>query len=401
MIQKIINECMLALDKRSFNFSDAILLYNPMEEFVKNLKEKETAHSNILAELLKEDGKHGLGSIFINSFLKRFLEIDSNNISNVKVNRERPVKRIITEGSKRFIDIFIEYSFNGDQAAIIIENKLNNADYQYKQIEDYYQAIDSEGYKNISVLCLHNKRKNTDCDLKIKDSIKPKIIYPLVLSEWLEYCLEQCDRFNRYGRITIYAYQVMLKNLNTDNIMMTNGKILLDLDESIFKNIKNIVDAYKYVEENRFFIIEEELKIRMPDLEFHTEKDFLHIWNTVIFEEYGCKLAVSIYTEKFDKDAKNENFLSIYTVEEDNNDREKELMSHLEYKWDKSGVKKGAAGWKIPCGDKWYESEDRKNRIFDYPNPKGFKDLIEKIVNIFEQINSFRNKKQTVNEGKS
>lgn len=58
-------------------------------------------------------------------------------MKNVQITTERYIP-----SNRRKIDIFIEWGNKSD--AIIIENKLNEAQYQPNQLEDYYNSIKSK-----------------------------------------------------------------------------------------------------------------------------------------------------------------------------------------------------------------------------------------------------------------
>lgn len=377
-MKKQIVECERVLMEKSFNFSDLRYLYNPMEEFFKRAKEKEITHSDILGDLLNIDGKHSQGSIFLDTFFSDILKIDLEGISEVKVCRERSVRRIVTDGGKRHIDIFIEYKKNGKKCGVIIENKLNGAQYGIKQLEDYYLAIKSENYEDVCVICLHDKTKLKGSTNRIDNHLDPIVLYPLNLSEWLRVSLKNSEK-SQETYLTLYAYEILLKNLNINNIMISNADILLNLDEKSFTTIKAIAGAYNSLESNRFRFIEEALKNRWSDMQSSFEKKgYLIIWDSTMLDKYGCKLAVSIYREQ-----NNENFLSLYTDVEENNQSEKGLIEYLDYVRDKSDKY-----WK-DFGFKWYESIDKSRRIFAYPEPKGFHALIDEVVNLKDNIHSY------------
>jgi len=93
--------------------------YNPL----RSITIKETDHSRILGELLKPDGSHGKGSLFLDSFLRR-IGIEPGD-----------GKWIVTIESDR-IDILLRR--DNPASVVIIENKSCNASDQPGQLYRYW-----------------------------------------------------------------------------------------------------------------------------------------------------------------------------------------------------------------------------------------------------------------------
>lgn len=93
--------------------------YNPLRA----ITIKETDHSRILGELLKPDGSHGKGTLFLHSFLRR-IGIDP-----------APGKWIVTVESDR-IDILLRREHPA--SVVVIENKSCNATDQPGQLYRYW-----------------------------------------------------------------------------------------------------------------------------------------------------------------------------------------------------------------------------------------------------------------------
>lgn len=60
------------LQQQKFDFQAQSPSFNPLEEFVSRVREKENTHSKILADLLNPKGAHNQGSIFLEEFLSLY-----------------------------------------------------------------------------------------------------------------------------------------------------------------------------------------------------------------------------------------------------------------------------------------------------------------------------------------
>lgn len=196
-------------------------IYNPMETFVKYVSQKEICHSSILAELLNPLGRHGLGRSFLDAFLK---EIECNEtFEDVTIQTEMPVQRILTDGSgPRRIDICIINNYNND--VVIIENKLNNAKEQYRQLEDYEAGSNYKGFNVVKTVCLQGSNPNdigADIDLSI-----------MHLAELLDKVCGNC--------FELKSYITLLKNMGLKEKMNEEVKKLLSLDNETFDKVRDL-----------------------------------------------------------------------------------------------------------------------------------------------------------------
>lgn len=192
-------------------------IYNPMETFVKYVSQKEICHSSILADLLNPFGQHGLGCSFLDAFLKE-IECDET-FEDVTIRTEMPVRRILTDGSgPRRIDICIINNHNND--VVIIENKLNNAKEQYRQLEDYEAGSNDKGFNVVKTVCLQGSNFNNigaDINLSIMD-----------LASLLENaCGNSCE---------LQSYITLLKNMGYKEKMNEEVEKLLSLNNDTKDN---------------------------------------------------------------------------------------------------------------------------------------------------------------------
>lgn len=202
-------------------FEGSKSIYNPMETFVEYVSQKEICHSSILAELLNPLGRHGLGRSFLDAFLK---EIECNEtFEDVTIQTEMPVQRILTDGSgHRRIDICIKNNHNND--VVIIENKLNNAKEQYRQLEDYEAGLKHKGFNVVKTVCLQGSNFNNigaDKNLSIMD-----------LADLLnKVCGNSCE---------LQSYITLLKNMGHKEKMNEEVKKLLSLDNVTFDKVRDL-----------------------------------------------------------------------------------------------------------------------------------------------------------------
>lgn len=110
----------------------------------------ENRMSDILADLLRPEGTHGQGSLFVDCFSGQMFEEEKRRGADIQkwtfpekldvlsVDREALTTRIDT-GSRR-IDIEIAFEVNGETACVAIENKPQAED-QDRQIAAYSEHL--------------------------------------------------------------------------------------------------------------------------------------------------------------------------------------------------------------------------------------------------------------------
>lgn len=118
-----LNESLIT-DNRSFNLIQAVV----------RGRLHETSHSRILGELLIYDSE--ILKFFLDDLIQRGLSHQKENWT-VLIEKDN-------------IDILIQ----GESTVVIIENKVNNAPEQYRQIDRYVEQRLAEGFGNIYVLYL-------------------------------------------------------------------------------------------------------------------------------------------------------------------------------------------------------------------------------------------------------
>ena len=183
-------------------------------------------HSAFLASLLNPDGNHGVGSAFLDAFVRDMnldeLQFDTNNS---QVN----VEHVTGDGR---IDILIS---DHNKKAIIIENKIYAGDQleQLKRYDDYAKQQFTNGYR-LLYLTLDGHKPSEDSTKGLKDNQYFRLAYNnnLNLSDedpsnsnneisqdilhWLEECVKIA--YNKpLVRETIIQYQSLIKSLTGMN----------------------------------------------------------------------------------------------------------------------------------------------------------------------------------------
>lgn len=266
--------------------------YNPMEEFAHKVEKKELVHSKIIADLLCKDGKHGLNRRFLDLFLIK-CELQPTSFSHPEVYTEYPLKG--GRWNNRRIDILIVDRTT--HQAVIIENKLNEAEYQPNQLEDYLAAIKAEGIENPITVCLHRNyiSHNPKTDLKV--------FYPKDISEILDQSIKETKSKSADA---LNAYSIYLHNLHSSNTIMDNAKKLyeeLANNPGQIKAIEALVAAYN----NLNFVYHDKF-IQAVKKNGRHDADGSKYYNSIVeidqnnnsklYKDYGVFVGVSFFTTK-------------------------------------------------------------------------------------------------------
>ena len=136
------------LDKLESMLSD----FNLFETL--NLVNTEIRHSNVLSWLLNPNENHGLGTYFLNIFIKNFIsenktviedlnvfDIEMFNFNDIEIRREW-----------KNIDILIKIKESDQNIVIAIENKIKSSEHS-NQLERYREIIEKEfiGFKKLYI----------------------------------------------------------------------------------------------------------------------------------------------------------------------------------------------------------------------------------------------------------
>lgn len=277
--------------------STASLAYNPMERFADYVSTKEIVHSKIIADLLNPNGEHQLGNCFLINLLKSIgidvpcsLFPESANTIKLPVLIETEKYAPTTlDGvdTKGRIDIFLLVELaDNKKYAVIIENKLNNAPDQDRQLERYNTYIHSQ-YRNYEIRTVYMPRIRKNCD--------HKGAYVIDATELACLIEKSISESNSHNKDVIQAYAHYLKNISKNNKIMDNARILSEMSGEDILKAKAIKDAYsklcaafaeclKKAYEGR-----DGLKVSIPP---KYDAKYCYIWNQKAYGKTSLWLAV-------------------------------------------------------------------------------------------------------------
>lgn len=209
----------LYLNYKEHNSKKKNFVFN-IFEIISELYYRENFHSDIIAFLLDVNQKHYEND----NYLKQFIILLNNKFVN-KINiLDFQNSNIYREKGK--IDILIKDDTT--KKAIIIENKINNAGDQPRQIPRYHKYIKDTGYETIAVvyLTLSGFKSNTFADWTDKEiaEIEPKIIkinaYDETNSDLLNGWLKPCELITKNidALCILRQYSKLIQNLGGQNM---------------------------------------------------------------------------------------------------------------------------------------------------------------------------------------
>lgn len=246
--------------------------FSLLEIMYRQVHGKELVQSEMLAGLLCPTENHGHDSELVEHFLYYIgVEVELQEDSNLKVEIERNV-------NGRRIDIFISWLEDGKKHAVIIENKLNNAQNQPNQLNDYHDVIVSEGYEVDKIVYMPFSKKwqqSKDTDTR-KDVLAKTIDFDAQnIVDWLGEFIgeggfldEECTVYS-YQINAIWQYREFLNCLISNQYIMQQAieiqeKLSLEEIEKLEKLVK-IVNSKEW-SEARVKPITDELKKDFPNM---------------------------------------------------------------------------------------------------------------------------------------
>lgn len=125
---------------------------------------RENFHSDIIKSFLNPFEKHNEGNKYLHTFIALLNKVNNQNVIKEDDFKDSIVERekhFVIDGKNRYVDILI--TNENSRKAIIIENKINNAVDQEKQLPDYVKSLKNENYKVVAVVYLTlNSSKRPD-----------------------------------------------------------------------------------------------------------------------------------------------------------------------------------------------------------------------------------------------
>ena len=337
-----------------FNMESKLSSYNPLECFVEQVSKKEIRHSQILEDLLDENGHHGYKNLFIESFLS-LIKCHVPDGCDIYVERERKVSRVLTEGCDRSIDLVLIWKFKKKKYAIIIENKLNGARFQPYQLDEYKMSLENEGFIVQAIVVIYDKKLsygNGIISLCSSD-----------LSDWLNKALDSCDTMDSayWG---IKAYAQLIDNMAIKNINMINAESIVDMareSPESFQNLSKIVEAYKGLQGAVFNELINDK--RLKEVLSRTTSSQLQFWLQEDYDRNRMYIVVEFSDNEYHLYLRNANFAK---------DRSRTLSSIDFEKYNDS--------------KEWYVSKKSSERTYTFPHDTDR--LISKIKKLIVQLKS-------------
>lgn len=230
------------LKNAGFKFEASTSVYNPMERFADYVSTKEIVHSKIIADLLNPKGGHQLGYGFLVMFLKA---IGIGVKTKPAPSAENPLHDVFvetesfapTDDSNGRIDILVTFDYNGKRYAIIIENKLNDAPDQPRQLERYNKYLNNLGYNKSERITVYMPRVGDKCDVYPT----AKVINATMLAKIIDETLEE---YTSPNKAAIQSYSNYPKNISMNNIIKDNAMKLEGLTPEDIHDAKVIKEAY-------------------------------------------------------------------------------------------------------------------------------------------------------------
>ncbi|MBO0698072.1 MAG: PD-(D/E)XK nuclease family protein [Zavarzinella sp.] len=165
--------------------------------------------SDIIADLLDPDGRHGQGSVFLSLLFEELSsKIGHDSSTRAKIVREAPTLGI--QKFRRRIDILVE-----TDVLLAIENKIDSPE-QWEQVKDYleYLRVHSRNWRTPAFLIYltpNGRRPSSVVGTELADhQANHRLVcwsYDRELRKWLDRCSAECraDKI-RHFLIDLIAY---------------------------------------------------------------------------------------------------------------------------------------------------------------------------------------------------
>lgn len=349
--------CCLCDNGFDFNLESKLSSYNPLEYFVGQVREKEIRHSQILCDLLDENGPHDCKSLFLETFLQ-MVNCEVPEDCDIYVERERKISRIITKGGDRSIDLLLSWEYHKKKYAIIIENKLNDAPFQPYQLDEYKLSIESEGYDVRKIVVIYNRKTsygNGVISLCSSD-----------ISNWLNSTLDICDTSNSayWG---IKAYAQLVDNMAINNINMINAESIIEMarnNPESFAKLTQIVNAYNKLESAVLSELVNAKQLEGIESEI-TSKGGLYFWLPEDYNRNKLFVVIEFNSNEYKLYIKNDNA---------EKDRSRTLSTINFEKWNDS--------------KEWYVPKNESDWAYSFPeDTERLIKKIKKVINGLKSIN--------------
>ena len=310
-------------------------------EILRNISDETHVHSKFIAELLKPNGSHGMGALFLKLFLQIILpdfHCQQNELSkaNVLTEYDLGIKNIdATEGGK--VDIFLQIP---QQMAIVIENKIYAEDQnnQLLRYSNYLKKLKDVKKKYLFYLNLHGSNPSEGSGVnELPNSVLHKLSYKEHILNWIEVCIKESASVPLL-RETLRQYEVIVKKLTN---MHLEGKMNEEICSSIRTDLISAYTIYSKFDNTIYSIFNEfalKLSEQITNLKLNVEylnfESFAYVnnWQHIgifyraehkKFKEDLC-LAIQHYNQSW--------YIGIYIWNKDKINREIKNDSKIEFK---------------------------------------------------------------------
>ncbi len=281
---------------------------------------KENFHSDLLKVIL--DPK--TTEIGNPKHLQTFLEILGLG-KNVFGNELSIKKYVQVEREEHRVDLLIKYNAPKSKKAIIVENKINNADDQDNQLARYYERLTDEGYEVLSIPYItkfggkipdYNRwdkkyKKYSDIIFNAKNHLffdLPVVGINNSLIKFLNMCRNQYSENNQLGFLFLEQYELLLNKIVEDTeVTKEDEKNIKELFEDNQKSkIQALLESWEKRGECAYnFIVANPANSNIHERTVHGSKCLAIEKNNKYFEGvylYPCEASIQIgfYREQDD-----------------------------------------------------------------------------------------------------
>ena len=205
---------------------------------------KENYVRNFMADLLRDDGSHGMGTCFLRLFVRNVLAIPKEDMEDAEIERAAIFTEDITykSGTERRMDITI----NTEKRCIPIEIKIDARD-QYRQCEDYFKEAklrheEKQGVKPVIYYLAkdENHKLSEDSKGECKEGIKC-IYFKSDIAQWIHNCF--CAATKEKNERVASVLEQFEENIN---LWFTSKPELKDIRETVTKLLKDSNEAVEF-----------------------------------------------------------------------------------------------------------------------------------------------------------